>query len=265
MASKAEMIREKAVELLREKESGMHYNEMCKETSKYFPGTPLNTIVHLLWNLDKIRSDLVTKPSRGLFVHRKFTNTKDSAEFKGTKPFTNSYEEVADHSTRKIDEGDFYSKFADYLMSGISECNNAVPFGDTRGGQKWGNPDVIGWFDIGKAIFTQNPEIVSGELKIDSSWDKIVTGFGQACSYLLFSHKSYLAIPKQIKEGDRSRIESLCIIFGIGLIYFNEDDPKDPKFELRNRALRHEPNILYINERAKQISDALTKSNRRGV
>lgn len=260
--SKKEELKTKTLEILENHPDGLHYANLKRELQKHFPSMKHGTVDGYLWKVHETTEGEIVKPRRGLFVLKKYYKSDFKISDKSSEKIAIPEEEG---QSTKFKEEEFYLKFAEYLMTGISECNSAVPFGDSRGGPKWGNPDVIGWFDIGKAIFTQNPEIVSGELKIDSSWDKIVTGFGQACSYLLFSHKSYLAIPKQIKEGDRSRIESLCIIFGIGLIYFDKDDPKDPKFELRNRALRHEPNILYINERAKDISDELTKSNHKGV
>ena len=255
-------LRDEALKILEKYPEGLRLKDLRMQLHERLPSINVNTIRGAIWDLDKTSNGQIIKQTRGIFILKKYYNsdigTSDRSSEKIAIP-------ESDSQSTQFGEGEFYQKFAEYLMTGISECNSAVPFGDSRGGPKWGNPDVIGWFDIGKAIFTQNPEIVSGELKIDSSWDKIVTGFGQACSYLLFSHKSYLAVPKQIKEGDRSRIESLCIIFGIGLIYFDKTNPKDPKFELRNRALRHEPNILYINERAKEINDALTKRNNKGV
>lgn len=252
----------KAAEILKGFPRGLEAKNLKIELQKCLPSVKPNTIEGYVWKLDRISNVQISKSRRGFFVLKDYQS--ETNETVGLNSKDAEFHEDKDLSSH-LQEELFYPKFAEYLMDGISECNSAVPFGDSRGGPKWGNPDVIGWFDIGKAIFNQNPEIVSGELKKDSSWDKIVTGFGQACSYLLFSHKSYLAVPKQIKEEDRSRIESLCIIFGIGLIYFDKNNPEDPKFELRNRALRHEPNILYINERAKEISDALTKRNNKGV
>jgi len=60
-------------------------------------------------------------------------------------------------------------------------------------------------------------EIVSAEIKTNTN--QLITAFGQACAYKLFSHKVYLVIPNA--EQDVGRIESLCLIFGIGLVLFD--------------------------------------------
>lgn len=47
-----------------------------------------------------------------------------------------------------------------------------------------------------------HPEIVSVEIKTDTN--QLITAFGQACAYKLFSHKVYLVIPNA--EQDVGRI-----------------------------------------------------------
>jgi hypothetical protein len=46
----------------------------------------------------------------------------------------------------------------------------------------------------------------------------------------------------------RDRVQALCLIFGIGMIIFDSKDPNDPKFEIRVRATKHEPDPWYANE-----------------
>jgi hypothetical protein len=78
-------------------------------------------------------------------------------------------------------------------------------------------------------------EIVSAEIKIDPQAP--VVAFGQAIAYLLFSTKTYIGMPTTLTEEDQSRLESLCMLFGIGLVLFHLD--KDvPRFSIRVRALR---------------------------
>jgi hypothetical protein len=61
-------------------------------------------------------------------------------------------------------------------------------------------------------------EIVSVEIKISA--DQLVTAFGQACSYKLFSHKVYLVIPADPSHKEEiARIDSLCYYLESGLFY----------------------------------------------
>lgn len=53
-------------------------------------------------------------------------------------------------------------------------------------------------------------EIISAELKIDTR--DLVTAFGQACAYKLFSHKTYIVIPKKSPQEDITKIDALCLI-----------------------------------------------------
>lgn len=93
-------------------------------------------------------------------------------------------------------------------------------------------------------------EIISAEIKIDTNQNQLITAFGQACAYKLFSHKVYLVIPQDAGEqsGSRvSRIESLCLKFGIGLILFDSQNPEKPNFTIRARAIKSEPDYFYVN------------------
>src|SRR5207249_4983044 len=121
---------------------------------------------------------------------------------------------------------------------------------------KWGTPDVIGVLTPRASdIVKLAPEIVSAEIKLDSS--ALITAFGQACSYALFSHKVYIVIPRASSEEDIARLDSLCRIFGIGLILYNTLTPKEPNYDIRVRATRHEPDIFYVNRNLKTVEDEL--------
>ena len=85
---------------------------------------------------------------------------------------------------------------------------------------KWGTPDVIGILKSRESdIIKLQTEIISAEIKVDTA--NLITAFGQACSYKLFSHKSYIVIPNSSSEEDIARIDGLSLIFGVGLILFN--------------------------------------------
>ena len=86
----------------------------------------------------------------------------------------------------------------------------------------------------------------------------MVTAFGQACAYKIFSHKVYLVIPKQAEQ-EIPRIESLCMRFGIGLILFNKEEPQDPNFEIRSRAAKNEPDYYYVNKYIKLLTEKETR------
>lgn len=60
-------IRQAALTILDENPEGMQYTSLLKSIQNRFPTVPLNTIRHLLWNLDAKFPGVVHKPKRGLF------------------------------------------------------------------------------------------------------------------------------------------------------------------------------------------------------
>ena len=153
-------------------------------------------------------------------------------------------------------EEDFYASFASYLQYGdsddendhLDECTKAIPLGGGSAFQgKWATPDVIGVlkpYDNDDVAFPD--EIVSAEIKSEKSNNAIIIAFGQACAYRLFSHKVYLVIPKPT---DNNRIEKLCQIFGIGLVYFDPDQEPDVSiYKLKLPAQKHSPDMYYVND-----------------
>jgi hypothetical protein len=116
---------------------------------------------------------------------------------------------------------------------------------------KWGTPDVVGIYKPLASDLVKFPiEIVSAEIKIDPQAP--VVAFGQSAAYRLFSTKTYIAMPKTLAEQDQDRLESLCILFGGGLVLFDLD--KDaPEFSIRVRAQRFYPDMFYVNEFAERL------------
>ncbi|MBK6965352.1 MAG: hypothetical protein IPH20_15825 [Bacteroidales bacterium] len=132
----------------------------------------------------------------------------------------------------------------------------AIPLGGSKFKDKWGTPDVLGIKEPRKSDIIKFPtEIVSVEIKTDSS--NLITAFGQACSYKLFSHKTYIVVPNSSTKEDIDRLDSLAMIFGIGLILFDAKKPKEPAFEIRTRASRHEPDMFYSNKYMRLVEDEL--------
>lgn len=157
--------------------------------------------------------------------------------------------------TRLRDEATFYKPFADWLVR-MKECTKAIPLGGSRFGGRWGTPDVIGKRESLRSDIIKSPtEIVSAEVKVDSS--ALITAFGQACSYYLFSHKSYLVVPKDSAQDDLSRLDALCQIFGIGLVLFDNTNKERPEFEIRARPQRHEPDMFHMNRCMREVESQL--------
>ena len=146
----------------------------------------------------------------------------------------------------KVRESDFYEKFADYLVNDLEDCTKAIDLGGASFGDKWATPDVIGVLRSKPSdTFKFEPEIVAAEIKI--STNDLITALGQACSYRLFAHRTYIVIPKQAQKNDIDRLDSLCLIFGIGLILFDVSNPETPSFQVKTRASTHKPDMFYLN------------------
>ena len=54
-----------------------------------------------------------------------------------------------------------------------------------------------------------------------------------------------------------ARIDSLCQIFGIGLVTFNAKNSIIPDFRLVVRALKHEPDLFYTNRYVSHVEKEL--------
>jgi hypothetical protein len=107
----------------------------------------------------------------------------------------------------KIREEDFYDAFGDWLTNELEECTKYVSVGGNRFKDKWGTPDVVGVREARRSDILKAPtEIVSAEIKLDPS--NLITAFGQACSYRLFSHKSYIVVPATSSEDDIARLDA---------------------------------------------------------
>ncbi|MEM3830418.1 MAG: hypothetical protein QXP36_14585, partial [Conexivisphaerales archaeon] len=112
--------------------------------------------------------------------------------------------------------------------------------------------DVFGVYKFSDIDPVRPPlEIISAEIKTNTS--QLITAFGQACAYKIFSHKVYLVIPKQA-ESEISRLESLCLKFGIGLIVFNNENAGTPEYQIRTRAIKTEPDYFYVNLYIQKLS-----------
>jgi len=242
VTSKRKIITEKAIEIIKNAPEGIRYSELVRKIQKEFPDTPVNTIHGTIWNLHLRMPDEIYKAARGLFRHANFRDREIRREVP---------KEIG-----IIKEENFYQPFADWLVNELEECTKAIPLGGNKFKDKWGTPDVIGKREPLRSDLIKPPtEIVSAEIKTDSR--DLITAFGQACSYKLFSHKSYLVVPNNSPPDDISKIDALCLIFGIGLVLFDSSNVDNPKFEIRVRPTRHEPDMFHTNKYMKMIEKEL--------
>ncbi len=242
MATIAEQIRDCAFELLKEKPEGLRYGQLAALIQQKNGAFKSNTINGSIWDLDSLFPDKVYKPSRGLFRLVEFKDAKTD-QLK---------QELVTKAPTKIKEEDFYKSFADWLVNDMEECTKAICLGGNVFKDKWGTPDVVGKREPRRSdIIQAHTEIVAAEIKLDMA--QLVTAFGQACAYCLFAHKSYLVIPADAPEDEIARIDALCLVFGIGLVLFNNKDPQDPDFQIRVRPQKHDPDMFYVNKYMKYV------------
>ena len=120
----------------------------------------------------------------------------------------------------KVKELDFYEPFAEWLKNDLDEVTVVSSLGGAGLKSKWGTPDVVGVYKpLASDLIKFPKEIVSAEIKIDPQ--QPVVAFGQAVAYRLFSTKTYIAMPTTLTAEDQSRLESLCMLFGVGLALFD--------------------------------------------
>lgn len=232
-----ERITSKAIEILERETTGLKYSELCRRIKTALPNENENTISRTVVSLDKRVPSKIYKPAKGVFQHVKSKN-----EITGI---------TATPTTTSIREEDFYASFAQWIKDELQECTKAIPLGRNYFKDKWGTPDVIGIWESNRTdIIKARTEVISAEIKTDTGG--IIVAFGQACAYKLFSHRVYIVLPEQIDKGDLSRIDSLCMIFGIGLIIFDAKNVKEPNYRIQVRASRHEPDMFYVNENMKR-------------
>lgn len=236
-----QQIRERAKELIAASPGGIRFGVLVKAILQQSPETPSNTIQGSTYNLDSLFPKEIAKPSRGLFTPVQV----------GTEAIVVGKTEGFAETGAKIRESEFYGPFAELLKNDLGDVVEVVELGGAGLKSKWATPDVIGVYKpLAKNHIKFDIEIVSAEVKIDHQAP--VVAFGQAVAYRLFSSKTYIAMPKAMTEEDKDRLESLCMLFGVGLVLF-ELDKDNPKFEIRMRAQRFSPDMFYVNEFADRL------------
>lgn len=190
MTAKA-TIADKAIKMLAQKREGLRYSVLVEKLKAALPDMPINTIRGTLVGLVESRPEEVYKPAQGLFRLTTYQEGDNTADTNKTAPAVPR-------------EQDFYLGFAEYLIGDLEECTKCIPLGGHGFKDKWGTPDVIGIRKARESDLIKYPtEIISAEIKTDAS--NLITAFGQACSYRLFSHRSYLVVPKAAPADDLAR------------------------------------------------------------
>ncbi|MCV2354277.1 hypothetical protein LNV09_08865 [Paucibacter sp. B2R-40] len=231
-----ERIKLQAVELIKAHPEGLHYSELFRRLRDGPPSFNTGTINSTIWNLDVVLPESVWKPSKGLYRHADYKEPEATDE-----PIVR-----AGPAQPKVRQDQFYSPFADWLKNEAEEATHAIPLGGNIFRDRWGTPDVIGKRESKRSDVIKVPtEIVAAEIKADTM--QLVTAYGQACAYRLFSHRSYLVIPRQANADEIARLDALCEISGVGLVTFDLDDPKTPGFLVLVRPRPHQPDLFYTN------------------
>lgn len=241
-------IKEAAFELLTQHPDGVRWADLIRQVSESDASFNRNTIHGNLYDLHQQFPDKVYKPSRGLFRLTEFRDQDTNTD--QLRP------DLVPAPSVRVQEEDFYGPFADWLENDLEECTRAIPLGGNRFRDRWGTPDVIGTREPKRSdILRGDTEIVSAEIKLDTN--QLVTAFGQACAYRLFSHKSYLVVPDASPQDEVARMDALCQVFGIGLILFDASSPEAPDFTIRVRARKQDPDMFYVNKNMKLIEGEL--------
>ena len=226
-------IQSEALKIIAAHPGGIRYSDLITKILEISPETPRNTVGGSVWNLETIKPDAVRKPSRGLYQPSSAGQATEAPK------------------VSKVKEEDFYESFADWLKNELDEVTDVVPLGGASFRTKWGTPDVLGVYKpLASNLIKFQIEIVSAEVKVNPA--EAITAFGQAIAYRLFSAKTYVAMAANIPEDDLSRLESLCMLFGVGMALFDLD-PKSPNYRIRVRAQRFSADMFYVNELAERL------------
>lgn len=224
---------------------GVRWAEVLRAVSAEHPETPPNSIRGATHHLFQ-RGDGIVKIARGTYQLARYaeadaaeTLAQDEAVAAESVPIEN-----ATTGSASLSEQDFYASFAEWL-----EENDEVTVAGTLGGSvlggKWGTPDVLGVLKPrAQDIFKFEPQIVAAEIK--AAPGQPVVAFGQAVAYRLFSHKSYIVVPRTTTSDDMNRLTSLCSIHGVGLVVFTLDREL-PEYAVVVLPAVASPDMFYVN------------------
>ena len=216
------------------KKGALQRSSIIERAMAAMPGVNRHTIEG---NISRMNAEnIITQLERGIWALPGFVepNEKDTLKTKVAK---------------RPGEYAFYKSFAEWLLA-YGNCTDAIPLGGSALGDKWMTPDVVGIDEVPNNSMYRGSEItafVSAEIKVSTTDNEIIRGFGQACSYLYFSHKSILVIPKDASDKVKVRMESLCRLIGLGLVLFDASNAVDPDFRISLQPIHREPDVVALN------------------
>lgn len=123
-------IQKLAKEIIGRTPGGIRYSTLHKQITSEHPETPANTVHGAMFELDKVFSGQIVKPSRGLF-----TLVSGSSRNESTSPSV----KVAGPTAR---ESDYYASFAEWLKNELEEATEAIDLGGS-GLRESGEPRML--------------------------------------------------------------------------------------------------------------------------
>ena len=242
-------ITEEVQRILQDTRAGIRFSELVAQIAHASPATPEGTIraaTHKYLN----ESEDIRKISRGFYIWRDFT-LSDASYGDALEAPALAVQASTNAQVNSVVEHDFYEPFAVWLRE-EDEVTVAVPFGRNTLGSKWGTPDVIGVLKRQRSDPIEFPlSVITAEVKVDPN--QTIVAFGQAISYRLFSHRTFLVLPDTTPSVDLERIKALSELFGLGLVTFTLD-PKAPSFKKIVAAVTAQPDMFYTNDMARSLS-----------
>lgn len=252
-----EQIRERAMQVLEANPQGIRWRQILRAVEANAPDTPSNRIQGAVHHMLSNNTDEIVKVARGTYQLAKFAAAAEAVANAQEQATVETPVKAEAPGAEPLTEQDFYASFAEWLAEN-DEVTVAAALGGSSLGGKWGTPDVIGVLrPRAQDIFKFEPQIVTAEIKAVPN--QPVVAFGQAVAYRLFSHKSYIVVPRLTTSDDMNRLTSLCSIHGVGLVTFTLDK-EQPDFTVVVLPVVAAPDMFYVNnmlERLKASEPAL--------
>lgn len=245
-------MRAEAAVALHDRPEGMRFTELVDALHRNHPGRTAKAIGNDVVGLDRALPTQVFKPSKGLYMHCKFRPDEQLLSAQETPKSGSPARRSAPHLPEHV----FYSSFANWLRDDLEEVTQVIVLGGNTFRDRWGTPDVLGKFESRRSDVVKGMTvIVASEVKVDVS--DLLKGFGQACAYRLFAHKSYLVIPQHTPTDELDRLEALCRMHGVGLVTFDARNSTHPSYRLLARPIKHEPDLSYTNRYVRLVERKL--------
>ena len=245
-----QQIHERAMEVLEANQQGIRWSDLLRAVQAKAPGTPLNSIHGGIQNLLTTRTSEISKVARGTYQLASFVDADNAAASAQGVATVVTPVKAETPGADILTEQDFYVSFAAWLEEN-DEATFASALGGSSLGGKWGTPDVIGVLKPrAQDIFKFEPQIVTAEIKAVPN--QPVVAFGQAVAYRLFSHKSYIVVPKLTSSDDMSRLTSLCSIHGVGLVTFALNK-EQPDYVVVVQPVNAAPDMFFVNNMLERL------------